>query len=92
MIREFRCRETEQLFADNSVARFAGIERIARRRLLMLHRAKALSDLAVPPGNRLEALRGDRLGQYSIRINAKWRICFRWHDGHAFAVEIVDYH
>lgn len=92
VIREFRCRETARLFEDERVGRFAGIERVARRKLLMLHRARALSDLAGPPGNRLEALRGARLGQYCIRVNKKWRICLRWYEGDAFAVEIVDYH
>jgi proteic killer suppression protein len=65
---------------------------VARRKLLYLHRARKLDDLRVPPGNRLEALRGDRRGQHSIRINDRWRICFRWHDGDAHGVEIVDYH
>ncbi|MFM7783982.1 MAG: type II toxin-antitoxin system RelE/ParE family toxin [Gammaproteobacteria bacterium] len=68
------------------------IERPARRKLLFLHRALRLDDLRVPPGNRLEALKGERKGQYSIRINDQWRICFRWEDGDAFDVEIVDYH
>ena len=68
------------------------IERVARRRLLYLHRALRLQDLRVPPGNRLEALKGDRKGQHSIRVNNQWRICFRWKDGDALDVEIVDYH
>ncbi|MFO7766128.1 MAG: type II toxin-antitoxin system RelE/ParE family toxin [Pelovirga sp.] len=92
MIKTFSCKDTEQLFDDRSVRRFRAFERVARRKLLMLHRAKELVDLRVPPGNRLEALKGDRLGQYSIRINAQWRICFTWSDGDVTDVEIVDYH
>jgi len=92
MIRSFRSRETEALFADLEVPRFRSFERIARRKLLYLHRARVLQDLQVPPGNRLEALKGDRKGQYSIRINDKWRICFVWRHGDAYEVEIVDYH
>ena len=92
MIKTFICKDTEQLFDDRSVRRFRAFERVARRKLLMLHRAKELVDLRVPPGNRLEALKGDRLGQYSIRINAQWRICFTWSDGDVTDVEIVDYH
>lgn len=92
MIKNFRCRDTERLFDDNLVKRFRTIERTARRKLLMLHRAKELSDLRVPPGNRLEALKGDRAGQFSIRINDQWRICFKWEDGAALEVEITDYH
>ncbi len=92
MIRSFRSRETEALFADLEVPRFRTFERIARRKLLYLHRASVLQDLQVPPGNRLEALKGDRKGQYSIRINDKWRICFVWRHGDAYEVEIVDYH
>jgi len=92
MIRSFRSRETEALFADLEVPRFRTFERIARRKLLYLHRASVLQDLQVPPGNRLEALKGDRKGQYSIRINDKWRICFLWRHGDAYEVEIVDYH
>jgi len=92
MIRSFRSRETEALFADLEVPRFRSFERIARRKLLYLHRARVLQDLQVPPGNRLEALKGDRKGQYSIRINDKWRICFLWRHGDAYEVEIVDYH
>jgi toxin HigB-1 len=68
------------------------IQRAARRRLLMLNAATSLMDLAVPPGNRLHALTGDRKGQYSISINDRWRICFRWKDGNAYDVEITDYH
>ncbi len=92
MIRSFRSRETEALFADLEVPRFRTFERIARRKLLYLHRASVLQDLQVPPGNRLEALKGDRKGQYSIRINDKWRICSVWQHGDAYEVEIVDDH
>jgi proteic killer suppression protein len=92
MIRSFRDPEVEALFEDQDVPRFRAFERVARRKLLYLSRAKLLQDLRIPPGNRLEVLKGDRAGQYSIRINDQWRICFRWKDGDAFEVEIVDYH
>ena len=92
MIRSFRCRDTATLFDDIDVRRFRPIERVARRKLLYLHRARRLEDLRMPPGNRLEALKGKRKGQYSIRINDQWRLCFRWKDGDAHEVEIVDYH
>jgi proteic killer suppression protein len=80
------------LFHDRAVHQFRSFERAARRKLLYLHRARKLADLRVPPGNRLEALRGDRKGQHSVRINDRWRICFRWSNGDAYDVEIVDYH
>ena len=92
MIRTFRDAATERLFRDEDVPRFRAIERQARRRLLLLDGAGALIDLRQPPGNRLEALKGDRQGQHSIRINDQWRICFVWRDGGAEQVEIVDYH
>jgi len=92
MIRSFRSREAESLFADQDVPRFRNIERIVRRKLLMLHRAISLDDLRVPPGNRLESLKGDRKGQHSIRINDQWRICFTWTAGDVYDVEIADYH
>ncbi len=92
MIRSFRDPRTEALFNDRDVPAYRSIERAARRKLLYLHQARRLEDLQVPPGNRLEALKGVRKGQYSIRINDQWRICFRWLDGHAFDVEIADYH
>lgn len=92
MIKSFRSAETETLFGDRQVVRFRAIERQARRKLLYLAQARVLRDLMVPPGNRLEALKGDRKGQHSIRINDQWRICFRWSDGHVYEVEIVDYH
>lgn len=92
MIRSFRDKDVELLFSDVPVRRFRGIERPARRKLLYLHRARTLEDLKVPPGNHLEALKGDRRGQHSIRINDQWRVCFTWNDGDAHDVEIVDYH
>lgn len=92
MIRSFAQRDAELLFNDMPVRRFAAIERIIRRKLLLLHAAARLDDLRIPPGNRLEALRGDRAGQHSIRVNDQWRICFIWKDGEAHDVEIVDYH
>ena len=92
MIKSFRSPEAEALFNDHLVARFRAIERPARRKLLYLSQARILQDLLVPPGNRLEALKGDRKGQHSIRVNDQWRICFRWSEGHAYDVEIVDYH
>ena len=92
MIRSFRDARTEDLFHDFDVPRFRAIERVARRRLLYLHQARRLEDLRVPPGNRLEALKGDRKGLFSIRVNDQWRICFRLKEGDAWDVEIVDYH
>ncbi len=92
MIRSFKDADTEALFHDELVPRFRSIERSARRKLLYLSRARVLRDLNVPPGNRLEALRGDREGQHSIRINDQWRICFRWREDGVHDVEIVDYH
>lgn len=92
MIRSFRCRDTEDLFNDRSAGRFRAIERAARRKLEMLNAAERLEDLKAPPGNRLESLKGNRAGQYSIRINEQWRICFAWKGKDAFGVEIVDYH
>ena len=92
VIRSFKDTDTEALFYDELVPRFRSIERPARRKLLYLSRARVLQDLRVPPGNRLEALRGNRKGQYSIRINDQWRICFRWQEDGVHDVEIVDYH
>ena len=91
-IRSFKDGYTEALFHGQGVPRFAGIEAVAMRKLAMLHRAAVLSDLRVPPGNRLEPLKGGRTGQYSIRINDRWRICFVWKDTGPGDVEIVDYH
>jgi len=92
VVKSFAGKDTEQLFNDRPVRRFRQIERIARRKLLLLHCAHRLQDLRIPPGNRLEALRGERAGQYSIRVNDQWRLCFRWQDGDAYDVEIIDYH
>lgn len=92
MILSFADRDTERLFGDQLVRRFQAIERQARRKLELLHAATRIDELRTPPGNRLEALSGDRAGQHSIRINQQWRICFRWADGDAHDVEIVDYH
>ena len=92
MIKSFRSRETEQLHKREPVRRFKSIERVALRKLRQLDAAMQLRDLASPPGNHLEALRGDRRGQHGIRINDQWRICFIWRDGDAYDVEITDYH
>lgn len=92
MIKTFADKDTEALFNGDRVRRFANIEPVARRKLAQLHAAAKLDFLRVPPGNRLEALKGDRASQYSIRINDQFRVCFRWLDGDALDVEIVDYH
>jgi proteic killer suppression protein len=92
MIKTFSSKDTEALFNDRIVKRFKEFERPARRKLYYLQSAKTLQDLLIPPGNRLEGLSGDRVGFYSIRINDQWRICFKWLDGNAYDVEIVDYH
>jgi proteic killer suppression protein len=93
MIRSFACKETAALFNDESSRRLPQqIQRAARRKLLLLHQARCLDDLRSPYGNRLEALKGDRKGGRSIRVNDQWRICFRWQGEDAFEVEIVDYH
>jgi proteic killer suppression protein len=92
VIQSFRSQDTEALFQYQHSKRFRSFERVALRKLLQLHAATELRILASPPGNQLEALRGDRKGQHSIRINEKWRICFVWQEGHAYSVEIVDYH
>ena len=92
MIRSFADRDTERLFRNQLIRGFQVKERPARRKLRLLDAATALDDLAVPPGNRLEPLAGDRVDQHSIRINRQWRICFRWSNGDAFDVQIVDYH
>lgn len=92
MIRSFRCSDTERLYLRESVRRFKAIERQALRKLDMLDAAPDLRSLSTLPGNRLERLKGDRTGEYSIRINDQWRICFVWREGHAYDVEIVDYH
>lgn len=93
VIISFASKETEELFLDRRPKGLpADILRIARRKLMMIHAAKELRDLIVPPGNRLELLKGTRKGQHSIRINDKWRICFYFKEGHASEVEITDYH
>lgn len=92
MIQSFKCRETDALFSGKRIARFVNFEQVALRKLQQLHAATTLDFLRVPPGNQLEALNRDRLGQHSIRINSQWRVCFVWADGHAENVEIVDYH
>ncbi|MEX3955269.1 type II toxin-antitoxin system RelE/ParE family toxin [Trinickia sp. EG282A] len=92
MIKTFCCADTEALFLGTRVARFANIEKVAMRKLAMLNRAQTLSDLRIPPRNCLEALVGDRAGQHSIRINDQYRVCFRFQNGDAYDVEIVDYH
>ena len=92
MIETFRCRDTEALFNRKRVPRFANIERVARRKLEQLNMVGRIDDLRIPPNNRLEALKGNRKGQWSIRINDQWRVCFRFRNGHAQDVEIVDYH
>lgn len=93
MIRSFANRDAERLFHGRFVRNLPrDIQRSGQRKLRQIHQAEVLTDLAAPPGNRLEALRGDRAGQHSIRINDQWRICFVWRDGGAEQVEIVDYH
>ena len=92
MIRSFGDRDTEMPFQRDVSRRWQAVARVALRRLRLLHRATTLDDLRVPPGNRLEALKGDRAGQYSIRVNDRYRICFRWDRGDAHDVELTDYH
>jgi proteic killer suppression protein len=92
MIQSFKCADTERLFMRQRVGRFASFERVARRKLDQLHAAATLEFLRVPPGNRLQALIGDRASQHSIRINDQFRLCFVWTDRGPEAVEIVDYH
>ena len=92
MIQGYKCRDTERLKRTGESRRFKAVERVALRKLDMLDAAVSLNALRVPPGNQLEALQGDRKGQHSIRINQQWRVCFSWREGHAYDVEIVDYH
>ena len=93
MIRSFRNPDTERLFTRQGSRRLPpAVQNAALRKLVILHGAGALTDLQLPPGNRLEKLRGDRAGQYSIRINDQYRVCFQWRDGDAYNVEIADYH
>ena len=92
VIRSFRDREAEKLFQDQFSKKYQSIERIARHKLTMLDPAETLEDIAALPGDRLEALKGDRKGEHSVRINERYRVCFVWIDGQAFDVEIADYH
>jgi toxin HigB-1 len=93
VIRTFASKATEKIFHRQPAQKFpSNLRRVAQRKLLLLDAAEQLDDLLVPPGNRLEKLAGDRKGQHSIRINDQWRICFRWSEGDAYDVEIVDYH
>ncbi len=92
MIKTFRCKDAQALFEGECPRKFKAFAAVAERKLQMLEDAYSLEDLRVPPGNRLEALRGDRKGQWSIRINDQWRVCFRFEDGNVLDVEIVDYH
>jgi proteic killer suppression protein len=92
MIRNFRCRETQKVFERQFSKKFHQIGRVALRKLVMLDAAESLGDLRILPSNRLEKLSGDRKGQYSIRINDQWRVCFKWKQGNAYDAEIVDYH
>ena len=93
MIRSFKCKETEKIFKRIYSKKFPNdIQRSALKKLRMINRAQNIQDLRIPPGNRLEELKGNRKGQHSIRINDQWRICFKWHENDAFNVEIVDYH
>jgi proteic killer suppression protein len=93
MIKSFKVRETEKVFQRQFSNKLPqSIQRTARKKLVILDAATELNDLRVPPGNQLEALKGDRKGQHSIRINDQWRICFRWRAGDSFDVEIADYH
>jgi len=93
MIRSFRDKVTEKVFNRERVKKFdLNVQRLAQRKLFILDAAETLDELRVPPGNRLEKLSGDRKGQYSIRINDQWRICFRWVDRDVYDVEITDYH
>lgn len=92
MIESFKCSDTQSLHEGTRIARFVNIERVALRKLRQLEISVRLDDLRIPPQNRLEALKGNRKGQHSIRINDQWRVCFVWRNGHAYDVEIVDYH
>ena len=92
VIKTFKCADTQALSKGEQVRRFVNVEAVARRKLRQLEIADRLDDLRVPPGNRLEALKGDRVGQHSIRVNNQFRVCFRWTDAGAEDVEIVDYH
>ena len=93
MIKSFRDRDTERVFNRQRVKRLSlSVQKVAQRKLDLIEAAEVIDDLRIPPGNRLEKLSGDRKGQYSIRVNNQWRICFQWQSGQAVDVEIVDYH
>lgn len=92
MIKTFRCKHTQSLFSGGATPRFRAFQSVAERKLQMLDVARRIEDLRIPPANRLEALTRDRMGQWSIRINDQWRLCFRFEEGNAYDVEIVDYH
>lgn len=92
MIRSFACKDTEKLFGGRPCKRWTGIRAVVERKLQLLDSAASLDALRSPPGNRLESLHGDRVGQYSIRVNKQWRICFVWSESGVFDVEIKDYH
>ena len=92
MIRSFADEDTEQVFQHRRSRQYTAFERVALRKLRQIHRVSTVEELRFPPGNRLERLKGDREGQWSLRINQQYRICFEWRDGDAYEVEIVDYH
>ena len=92
MIKSFASRDTEKQFNDHRIGRFQSFERQARKRLMVLHAASSLEALMLNPGNKLHSLKGNRKGQYAISVNKQWRVCFEWHDGNAYNVEIIDYH
>jgi proteic killer suppression protein len=92
MIGSFKDRDTKDVWVRQSKRRFGAVSRIIYRKLVQIHAAIALETLLMPPGNRLEALRGDRIGQHSIRVNDQYRICFVWREGYAYDIEVTDYH
>ena len=92
MIKSFKCKETQGILERRRSKKFGPFQEVALRKLLMIEVASTLDDMRIPPANRLEKLKGTRSGQYGIRINNQWRICFEWREGHAFKAEIVDYH
>jgi len=92
LIKTFKDKETEKVFTREESRKWRSIQKVAQRKLMYLHAATRLDDLKAPPGNRLKKLGGDRKGQYSIRVNDQWRICFIWREGDAYEVEVADYH